>query len=43
MPIVVYHPTSKEAFVTINTPMEGFFDGANAVVEAMAFATTAAT
>ena len=40
-PISVYHPTSEETPTTTSTPMEGFFDGPNAVAEAMASASAA--
>ena len=39
-PISIYHPTTKEVSVAMGTPMEGFFDGANVVVETMASAAT---
>nr|XP_023891545.1 uncharacterized protein LOC112003569 isoform X2 [Quercus suber] len=41
-PISIYHPTTEEVFADMGTPMEGFFDGADVVAEAMAFASTAA-
>ncbi|XP_065628427.1 uncharacterized protein LOC111985721 isoform X2 [Quercus suber] len=41
-PISIYHPTTEEVFAGMGTPMEGFFDGADVVAEAMAFASAAA-
>ena len=35
-PISIYHPTAKEVFTAMGTPMEGFFNRANLVVEGMA-------
>ena len=37
----VHHPMSEEVSATIGTPIEGFFDGAAIVAEAMASASTA--
>ena len=37
-PLSVYHPTSGEVLAAIGMPMEGFFDGADIVAEAMVFA-----
>ena len=42
-PISINHPTTEEVSAAMGTPMEGFFDGADVVVEAMAPATPAAT
>ena len=39
-PISINHPTTKEVSVAMGTPMEGFFNGANVVVETMASAAT---
>ena len=33
----MYHPMHKKALVVIDMPIEGFFNGANAIAEAMAF------
>lgn len=39
----VYHPTGEKAPTTTGTSIEGFFDGADAVAEAMASASIATT
>ena len=41
--LFVYHPMSKEASVTTNTPMKGFFDSDDAITKAMASATATTT
>ena len=41
--ISIYCPMSKEALVTTGMPMEGFFDRADIVVEAMGSTTTTTT
>lgn len=41
-PISIYHPMIEEVFAAMGTPMEGFFDGADVVAKAMAFASAAA-
>ena len=41
-PISFYHPTTKEVSTAMGTPMEGFFDGANIVAEAIASTSAAA-
>ena len=42
-PISIYHPMVEEVSVAMGTPIEGFFDRANMVVEFMAsVASTAA-
>ena len=41
-PLSVYHPTSGEVSIAMGMPMEGFFDGADIVVEAMTFTSTTA-
>ena len=41
-PISIYHPMAEEVSTAMGTPMEGFFDGAEVVVEAMAPVTPAA-
>ena len=38
-PISIYHPTTEEVSTAMGTPMEGFFDGADVVAGALAFAT----
>ena len=42
-PISIYHPTAEEVSAAISTPIEGFFDGADVVAEAMAPAAPAIT
>ena len=42
-PISFYYPTSEEAPIITGTPMVSFFDGADAIVEAMASTTIVAT
>ena len=37
-PLSIYHPKNEGVSAAMGTPMEGFFDGVNIVVEAMAFA-----
>ena len=41
-PLSVYYSTSGEVSVALGMPIEGFFDGVDIVVEAMAFASTVA-
>ena len=41
--ISIYHPTAKEVFAVIGTPMEGFFDGVDVVAKAMAPTTPTTT
>jgi len=41
-PISIYHPTSEETPTTIGTPTEGFFDGADLVAKATAYASATA-
>ncbi|KAL0004745.1 hypothetical protein SO802_012306 [Lithocarpus litseifolius] len=41
-PISIYHPTAEEISAAMGTPMEGFFDGADVVAEAIATASPAA-
>ena len=36
-PLSIYHPMTEETSATMGTLMEGFFDGIDVVVEAMAF------
>ena len=40
-PLSVYHPKNEGVSAAMGTPMDGFFDGVNIVVEAMAFASAA--
>ena len=40
-PISIYHRIAEKVFAAMGTPMEGFFDGADVVVQAMALATPA--
>ena len=35
-PLSIYHPTTEEVSAAMGTPMEGFFDEADIVAEAMA-------
>ena len=39
-PLSVYHPTSGEISIAMGMPMEGFFDGADIVAEAMTSTST---
>ena len=39
-PLSVYHPTSGEVSIAMGMPMEGFFDGADIVAEAMTSTST---
>ena len=41
--ISIYHPTAKEVFAVIGTPMEGFFDWVDVVAKAMAPTTPTTT
>ena len=41
-PLSVYHPTSGEVSIAMGMPMEGFFDGADIVAEAMTSTSTTA-
>ena len=41
-PLSVYHPTSGEISIAMGMPMEGFFNGADIVAEAMTSTSTTA-